>query len=64
MTRVRAVKVEGCELAYEMVGSPPYLYVRVVRDSNVFSVRGELDGFDGFLEVMVVQDDPPSDVYE
>ncbi len=58
------MKVKGCEFAYEMIGCAPYLYVGFVRDSNVFSVRGELDGFDRFLEVMMVQNNPPPNVYK
>lgn len=43
------------ELAYEMVGGAPYLYVRSVSDSKVFSARRKLDVLDWLLEVVVVQ---------
>ena len=43
------------KLAYEVIRGAPYLYVRSMGYGNVLSARGELDVFDRFLEVVMMQ---------
>lgn len=51
---IGAVKIERCKFSGKMIGGLPHLDMGAMGDSNVFAVRGELDGLDRFFEVEVM----------
>ncbi len=59
---IRSMQNERGELAHKMVGGSPDLYMRVMRDGDVFPVRRKFDSFHRFFEVVVVEDYASSDI--